>query len=174
MTNSQSTAQHRSEAEKHPPVNVAILTISDTRTPETDTSGQLMAELLAGAGHTVVDRIILPDEPDQIRETICELAARGDIHAILTNGGTGISPRDGTFEAINAILDKTLPGFGELFRMLSWEEVGAAAMLSRAVAGLHGSTLIFSMPGSSNAVGVAMRRLIIPELAHLAWEVNRK
>ncbi|MCC5876553.1 MAG: MogA/MoaB family molybdenum cofactor biosynthesis protein [Candidatus Sumerlaeia bacterium] len=174
MTNSQSTSQHRAEAEKHPPVQVAILTISDTRTPETDSSGRLMAKLLTEAGHAVIHQIILPDEPDQIRETVCELAGRGDIQAVLTNGGTGISPRDGTFEAISGILDKTLPGFGELFRMLSWEEVGAAAMLSRAVAGLHGRTLIFSMPGSSNAVEVAMRRLIIPEIAHLAWEVTRK
>lgn len=171
---SQSTEQHRSEAEKHPPVTVAILTISDTRTPETDTSGKLIAQLLEEAGHRVVLREILPDEPDQIRECVCALAEGNEAQVVLTNGGTGISPRDGTFEAINGVLDKTLPGFGELFRMLSWEEVGAAAMLSRAVAGLRGRTLIFAMPGSSNAVSVAMRRLILPELAHLAWEVNRE
>lgn len=170
---SESTLQHREEAEKHPPVAVAILTISDTRTLESDTSGQLMARLLEKAGHRVVLREILKDEPAQIRQRIAQLAAGSDVQAILTNGGTGIAPRDGTYEAISSLLDKTLPGFGELFRMLSWEEVGAAAMLSRAVAGLHGRTLIFSMPGSSNAVGLAMRRLIIPELAHLAWEVNR-
>lgn len=170
---SESTLAHRREAETHPPVAVAILTISDTRTLESDSSGQLIARLLEEAGHRVVLREVLRDEPAQIRRRVLELCEGGRVRAVLTNGGTGIAPRDGTFEAISSLLDKTLPGFGELFRMLSWEEVGAAAMLSRAVAGLHGRTLVFSMPGSSNAVGLAMRRLIVPELAHLAWEMNR-
>lgn len=170
---SSSTQQHRSEAEKLPPVRVAVLTISDTRTPETDTSGGYLRERLAAEGHVLVHYEILKDEPVQIRARVSELAAGGTVQAILTNGGTGIAPRDGTFEAVSGLLDKTLPGFGELFRMLSWEEVGPAAMLSRAVAGLCGQTLVFCMPGSRNAVGVAADRLILPELAHLVWEMKR-
>lgn len=168
-----STTQHRAEAAKLPPVRVAILTISDTRTPETDTSGAWMRERLAADGHRVEHYEILRDEPAQIRARVEALAAGGTVDAILTNGGTGIAPRDGTFEAVSTLLDKTLPGFGELFRMLSWEEVGPAAMLSRAVAGLRGNTLVFCMPGSRNAVGVALDRLILPELAHLVWEMKR-
>lgn len=171
---SQSTQQHRDEAEKLPPVRVAVLTISDTRSVETDSSGALIQGLLSAAGHEVVEYAILKDEPDAIRERVRHLAGSGNAQAIITNGGTGIAPRDGTFEAVNGLLDKKLPGFGELFRMLSWEEVGAAAMLSRATAGLCGRTLVFCIPGSCNAVGVAMNKLIIPEIAHIVWEVQRK
>lgn len=171
---SPSTEQHRAEAEKLPPVSVAILTISDTRNLETDKSGALIRELLEEAGHRVLHHEVLKDEPEQIRARVLELCGAGNVQAILSNGGTGIAPRDGTFEAIDGILERRLPGFGEIFRVLSFEEVGAAAMLSRATAGLRGRVLIFAMPGSSNAVGLAMRKLIVPELSHLAWETQRK
>lgn len=171
---SESTEKHREEARGLAPARVAVLTISDTRTLADDKSGALIETLLREAGQTVALREVLKDEPEILRERVRALASSGEIDAILTTGGTGITARDGTFEAVSGLLDKTLPGFGELFRMLSWDEVGAAAMLSRAVAGLHGRTLIFCMPGSSNAVGVAMRRLIVPELAHLVYEVNRQ
>lgn len=168
-----STTEHREAARHLPPPVVAILTISDTRTPETDTGGRLIAELIEREGSTVAHREILKDEPALIRSRVAELCASGIYGAIITTGGTGIAPRDGTFEAISGLLDKELPGFGELFRMLSWQEVGAAAMLSRAVAGLRGRTLIFSIPGSTNAVQVAMEKLIVPELRHLVWEMQR-
>ena len=170
---SESTSQHREQAAALPSIRAAVLTISDTRTPETDKSGALMSRLLEEDGNTVPIRRILPDEPTLIREEILALCDRGDVQAILCNGGTGISPRDGTFETLSALIERPLPGFGELFRMLSWQEVGAAAMLSRATAGLIGNVLIFSTPGSSNAVEVAMTKLIIPELRHLVWEMNR-
>ena len=156
------------KAAKDTPVRCAILTISDTRTEETDTSGALMRQLLEEAGHEVVSKRIIPDEPDRIEALVQELAQNAS--CILTNGGTGISPRDTTFEVLERMIDKPLPGFGELFRMLSYEEIGAGAMLSRATAGLMGPTLIFSTPGSRNAVRLAMEKLILPELRHLVWE----
>lgn len=171
---SEATKQHREHAEQLPAVRAAVLTISDTRTADTDKSGALIMAKLKAAGDSVEVYDILPDEPEQIRERILSICKEGRVQAILTNGGTGIAPRDGTFEAVSGLLDRELPGFGEIFRMLSWEEVGAASMLSRAVAGLHGRTLIFSMPGSSNAVNLAMEKLIIPELKHLVWEMNRE
>jgi molybdenum cofactor biosynthesis protein B len=171
---SSSTAQHRDEASRLPAVRAAVITISDTRTRDTDKSGALIIQRLESAGHRVIRYEILPDEPDQIRELVASLATSGEIQVVLTNGGTGIAPRDGTFEAISGLLTKQLPGFGEIFRMLSWDEVGPAAMLSRAIGGLIGQTLVFSMPGSSNAVALAMDKLIVPELAHLVWEMNRR
>ena len=129
-----------------------------------------MAEL----GHKVAAYRLIKDEPDQVAAALDELAALPEVRIILFNGGTGISPRDTTFDVISRMLEKTLPGFGELFRMLSWEEVGAAAMLSRATAGVYKKTLVFSMPGSPNAVQVALEKLILPEINHLAWEVVRK
>ncbi len=169
---SESTRQHRAEATEIVSVRAAVLTISDSRTPETDKSGRLMKDLLESQGHQITYYAVLKDEPEEIRKRVILLADSGDADVILTNGGTGITPRDGTFEAVSGVLDRTLPGFGELFRMLSWEEVGPAAMLSRAVAGLRGRTLIFSTPGSSNAVHVAMTQLILPELQHLVYEMK--
>ncbi len=170
---SPSTSAHRSAAAGGPPVRVAILTVSDTRTQETDKSGALIRARIEAAGHVVASYAILPDEPAQISAHVLALVEGGGVDAILTNGGTGIASRDGTYEAIAGLLEKTLPGFGEIFRMLSYHEVGAAAMLSRAVAGLRRGTLIFAMPGSTNAVTLAMDRLIVPELAHLVWEMRR-
>lgn len=155
-------------------VNVAVLTVSDTRTPDTDTSGGLIKDTLRLAGgHKIVDYRIVPDEPDQIRAVLAEWIARDDIEAILTNGGTGIAARDTTYDAISGMLDKRIDGFGELFRMLSWQEVGAAAMLSRAVAGVSGGTLIIAMPGSIKAVRLALTKLIIPEIGHLIYEIGK-
>lgn len=151
----------------------AILTISDTRIPETDKSGQTMRRLLEAAGHHVGHYAVIKDEPTQIRSELEQLAATGKVHVVLMNGGTGISSRDTTHDAIAALLEKRLDGFGELFRMLSYEEIGAAAMLSRAVAGIYRGVLVFSTPGSTGAVELAMDKLILPELSHLVWELRR-
>ena len=170
---SESTQAHREAAHGRGPVPCAILTVSDTRTPETDSSGHAIRERLATAGHQVVFYRIVKDEPDQIAQLLDEIASGGEARAVLINGGTGISRRDTTYDAVARKLEKTLPGFGELFRVLSYEEIGAAAMLSRATAGVYRNCMVFSMPGSSNAVKLAMSRLIVPELEHLVWELTR-
>ncbi len=170
---SESTQQHRTAASGRGPVECAIVTVSDTRTPETDTSGAAIRERLEAAGHRVVFYRIVKDEPAQIAALLEEIAEGTAARALLFNGGTGISHRDTTYDALAGRLEKVLPGFGELFRMLSYAEIGAAAMLSRATAGTYRGRLVFSMPGSSNAVKLAMERLIVPELEHLAWELAR-
>ncbi len=163
------------EHRKHGPaaIRCAVVTVSDTRTEETDSSGAAIRELLAGAGHEVVRYAIVPDEPERIRALIGEIRAAGAARAVIVNGGTGISRRDRTFEAVSALLDKKLDGFGELFRSLSYAEIGSAAMLSRAVAGLSGELVIFSVPGSSAAVRLAMEKLILPELGHVVGEAAK-
>ena len=166
-----SAEAHRASAPDS--VRCAVLTVSDTRDAATDSSGTLIREMLGFAGHTVVDYQIVPDEPDQIRRVLGDWVTRGDVQAVLTNGGTGIAARDTTYDAIAGLLDKRIDGFGELFRMLSWQEIGAAAMLSRAVAGVAGDTLIIAMPGSTNAVRLAMTRLVSPELGHLVYEIGK-
>ena len=168
---SASTAEHRDRAPDV--VGVAVLTVSDTRTEATDASGQIILAGLREQGHTVVAYQIVPDEPDTIGPLLHSWASDDRIAAILTNGGTGIARRDTTYDVVAALLEKRLDGFGELFRMLSFDEIGAAAMLSRAVAGVHDGTLIISMPGSRNAVSLAMSRLILPELGHLVYEVTK-
>ena len=150
-----------------------ILTVSDTKTPETDTSGQLIRKLLVDAGHQVVGSAIVRDEPKDVQRVIREACANDEVRAVLVTGGTGITSRDSTYEAIEAVLDKRLPGFGELFRMLSFEEIGAAAMMSRAQLGVHARRIVVSMPGSPNACRLALEKLIIPELSHLIREVSR-
>jgi molybdenum cofactor biosynthesis protein B len=167
--------EHEQRARDEAPaaIRCAIITISDTRTPETDGSGAAMRAALEGAGHTIVRYDIARDEPAEIVALVRELAAMG-CQAILTNGGTGISRRDSTFEAIDGLLEKRLPGFGELFRMLSYADVGPAAMLSRAAAGVFGDALIFCLPGSTGAVRLGMEKLILPELPHLVWEILRQ
>jgi molybdopterin adenylyltransferase len=149
----------------------AIVTVSDSRTPETDTSGQLIRSLLSSSGHQVRHYEILPDEPERIRQAIAQLSAQ-PIDVLLFNGGTGIAPRDTTYDAIASLLEKTLPGFGELFRMLSFAEVGSRAMASRAVAGTISRQVVFSMPGSSKAVQLAMERLVLPEMVHLVKQLS--
>lgn len=154
-------------------IRCGVLTISDTRTVETDTSGATIRELLAAAGHDLSAYTIAKDEPAQIAALVREWVANG-CQVIITNGGTGIARRDSTFEAIDALLEKRLPGFGELFRMLSYADIGPAAMLSRATAGLCGGTLVFCLPGSTGAVRLALEKLVLPELSHLVWETIRQ
>jgi molybdenum cofactor biosynthesis protein B len=148
-----------------------VLTISDTRTADTDTSGDAIAQALKGAGHEVAGRQIVRDDPSAVREVVRTQAAK--VQVIVTTGGTGITARDSTYEAISALLDKSLDGFGELFRMLSYGEIGSAAMLSRACAGSIGTTAIFSLPGSEAAVRLAMEKLILPEIGHVVRELSR-
>jgi molybdopterin adenylyltransferase len=163
--------EHRRDA----PASVAvhIVTISDTRTLETDTSGRLIASLLEEGGHRVAGRTLLKDEPEDVRRIVAALVDDAAIDVVITTGGTGITARDSTFEAVDALLQKRLIGFGELFRMLSYQEIGAAAMLSRATAGLAGRTVILALPGSEPAVRLAMERLVVPELGHLVREARR-
>ena len=165
--------EQRARAEAPSAIRCGIITISDTRAPETDTSGASIRAALEAQGHLVLRYQVVKDEPDQIAALVRDLAAEG-CQVILTNGGTGIARRDSTFEAIDALIEKRLPGFGELFRMLSYAEIGPAAMLSRATAGTFGAALIFCLPGSTGAVRLAMERLIIPELPHLVWETLRQ
>jgi molybdenum cofactor biosynthesis protein B len=154
-------------------VGCAILTVSDTRTEETDSSGGLIREYLTSNGHEIHGYSIVKDEPDQIQETIDRWSADPAIECILSNGGTGIAKRDTTYDVISRLIEKKLDGFGEIFRQLSYQEIGAAAILSRAVAGTYNGTLIIAMPGSSNAVRLAMERLVAPELGHLIYELNK-
>lgn len=146
-------------------ISVGLLTISDTRTPETDRSAQLLREGLEAAGHQVVWYRIVPDEPEQIRQALQE--GLPTCQALLSSGGTGIAHRDRSYEAISGLFDKTLDGFGEIFRMLSYEQVGAAAYLSRATAGVIRGVVVFVLPGSTGAVSLALDKLILPELGHL-------
>ena len=164
---------HRAKA-GHGAVTLAIVTVSDTRTPETDENKHYIEARMTELGHHVAAYRLIKDEPEQVAAVIEELCALPDVQIVLFNGGTGISPRDTTFDVVRRYLQKELPGFGELFRMISYEQIGAAAMLSRATAGVYNQTLVFSMPGSTNAVKTALEKLIIPELNHLAWEVVRK
>jgi molybdenum cofactor biosynthesis protein B len=154
-------------------VGCYVLTISDTRTEDTDTGGGAIIELLAAAGHRVVGRAIVKDDAAQVRDTIGRQLANPDVKVIITTGGTGISSRDTTYEVISSLLEKRLDGFGELFRMLSYEQIGAAAMLSRAVAGTIGGQVVVSLPGSEAAVRLALEKLLIPELGHLVREAGR-
>lgn len=154
------------------PLICAIVTVSDTRTPDTDKSGQSIAQGVSQRGNKVQSYVILPDEPDAIAHHIQSLCQQPDLDAILLNGGTGIAPRDTTYDAIEGLLDKTLPGFGEIFRWLSYQEIGSRAIASRAIAGVRQKTLIFSMPGSSKAVALAMEKLILPELQHLVKQLK--
>lgn len=175
-----SVTDHESSAREHTrshPVGCAILTVSDTRTTETDKGGPLAAKILIEAGYGVVDQRLVKDEPQAITDQIKKWIADQQINVILTTGGTGIAPRDTTIEALRNLLTAELEGFGELFRMLSYQEIGSAAMLSRAVGGLIASntdagadTFIFAIPGSPAAVKLAVEKLIAPQLGHLVWQ----
>jgi molybdopterin adenylyltransferase len=168
---SESVHKHRESAPDR--VRVAVLTISDTRTPETDTGGDTVEELMRAAGHEIAERGIVRDEASGIRTKLAELLARSDVDAVITTGGTGISARDTTYEVVDSMLEKKLDGFGELFRMLSYEEIGAAAVLSRCVAGAVGTKFVACLPGSRNAVRLAVERLLVPELAHVVFELRK-
>ena len=148
------------------PLKVGVVTVSDSRTEATDASGKLIRDLLAGAGHEVAYYEIMPDEPRRIAEGVG--AHRGALDAIVINGGTGISPRDQTYEAVKGLLDKELDGFGELFRMLSYQEIGSAAFLSRAIAGISAGKILVSLPGSPAACRLGLEKLLLPELGHMA------
>ena len=151
-----------------------MVTLSDTRSQATDTSGSRIKQMLASAGHPLVHYQICCDEPDEFEPLLAGLLGRADVDVILSSGGTGISVRDRTIDVVEKHLDRALPGFGELFRMLSWQEIGSGAMLSRAVAGVAKGKLLFALPGSTNAVELAMSRLILPEMGHLLYEVRRQ
>ena len=163
--------EHKAQA----PVSVGcfVLTVSDTRTAETDTSGRAIRALLEGAGHQVTGAAIVRDDPAEVTAAIRAQLAHPATRVIISTGGTGITSRDGTFDAVDQLFDKRLTGFGELFRMLSFDEIGAAAMLTRAAAGTAGDKAIFILPGSENAVRLAMTRLIVPELGHIAQQLSK-
>ena len=166
-----SVHKHREAAPEK--VRVAVLTISDTRTLENDTGGDIAEELLRDAGQDIVARQIVRDEVIAIRSSLIDLLARSDVDAIITTGGTGISARDTTYEVVERMIEKQLDGFGEIFRMLSYEEIGAAAIMSRALAGSVGTKFIASLPGSRNAVRLAVEKLLAPELAHVVFELRK-
>lgn len=163
--------QHQAQAP--PSVRCAVITVSDTRTLDNDTGGQSVVVALTAAGHTINVREIIPDDPERMRPLLESLRNRDDLDAILLTGGTGITSRDQTYETVSALLDKPLPGYGEVFRMLSFQEIGPAAILSRAVGGLLGRKVLLTMPGSPAAVRLAMDKIIVPELGHLVREARR-
>lgn len=162
---------HRQAAPRQ--VTCGVLTVSDTRVPETDKGGDLVVEMLSAAGHKVGARELRPDDPATLEPLLAEWIANTDIEAILITGGTGIARRDQTCDTVARLLTRPLPGYGELLRMLSYQQVGAAAMLSRALGGLAGETVILTMPGSTAAVQLAMEKLILPELGHLVYEARK-
>ncbi|MCY3772486.1 MAG: molybdenum cofactor biosynthesis protein MoaB [Gemmatimonadetes bacterium] len=167
-----STSFHKSQAAVRGPVGVAVVTVSDSRTPETDVNGNYLRTSIEEAGHRVAGYRLIRDEPDQV-EAALEDCTGEDIQIVIFNGGTGISRRDRTFDVLNRKLEKPLPGFGELFRMLSYDQVGSAAMMSRATAGVYRNTVVISTPGSPAAVELAWEKLIATEIAHLGWELTR-
>jgi molybdenum cofactor biosynthesis protein B len=162
--------EHKARAQA--PVAAWVVTCSDTRTRETDTSGRLMCDLLAKDGHTLLDYEIVPDDPERVRAVLDRALADARTQVVLLNGGTGIARRDSTYEVVTGLLEKRIDGFGELFRALSFQEIGSAAMMSRAVAGVAGRCVLVSVPGSHAAVRLAMEALILPELRHMAWLVS--
>ena len=164
--------EHKGKA--HRTVRCAVITLSDTRTEETDTSGKRIKDLLAEQGQPVVAYRILKDEPEQITAAVQALLDQAEVDAIITTGGTGIAPRDTTFEAIQGLLEKEITGFGEMFRMLSYEDIGAAAMLTRATAGVANGKVIISLPGSTGAVELGMTKLVLPQLGHMMFLLRGK
>jgi molybdopterin adenylyltransferase len=167
-----SITEHKQGAAKA--VHCKVITVSDTRNKDSDKSGKLMIDMLEQAGHTIVDYVIVKDEAAPIKEAILIGCEREDIDVILTNGGTGIAKRDVTIETVQGLLDKEIVGFGEIFRMLSYQEdIGSAAILSRAIAGVVKNKAVFSTPGSTGAVKLAMNKLIIPEIGHVVREIKK-
>ena len=166
-----SDREHKAQAPAS--VHCFVLTVSDTRTETTDASGRAIADLLAAAGHHVSGRAIVKDEPELVRGAIERQLAQPDVQVVITTGGTGITSRDSTYEAVSGMLQKRLDGFGELFRMLSYEQIGSAAMMSRACAGLSAGRIIVCLPGSEKAVRLAMERLLLPELGHLVQQARK-
>ena len=169
---SMSVAEHKERGKKN--IRCYVVTVSDTRDETTDTSGQTIKSLLVGEGHSTMGYRIVKDEPNQIAALLDEALARDDVEAVIVNGGTGIAPRDGTYEVVSRRLDKKLDGFGEIFRFLSYQEIGSAAIMSRATAGAAQGKVLISLPGSKGAVGLAMERLILPELRHMVSQLQGK
>lgn len=168
---SESTQEHRRQAAK--PITVSILTVSDTRTLENDLGGQLIAELIEASGNSILHRAIVVDETQSIRKAAKEMIEADGCEALLVTGGTGLAARDCTPESIESLYDATIPGYGELFRMLSFSEIGSASMLSRASGGRVGKKVILTMPGSPAGVRLAMEKLIVPEIAHLVHHAGK-
>lgn len=154
-------------------VTCFVLVVSDTRQLDTETSGRAIVSLLEGAGHAVRERALVRDEPAEVVAAVTREIARGEARVIITTGGTGLSRRDSTYEALTGLFDKTIDGFGELFRALSFQEIGAAAMMSRATAGTIGRHAVFVLPGSEHAVRLAMTTLILPELGHIVQQLDK-
>lgn len=166
-----SHVEHKAQAPRS--IGCYVLTVSDSRTADTDTSGRAIRALLEAAGHLVAGHAIVKDDPDAVTAQVQKALQDAAVQVVITTGGTGITSRDGTFEAIDRLLDKRLEGFGELFRMLSFDEIGAAAMMSRATAGTARGKAVFVLPGSENAVRLAMTQLIVPELGHVVQQVSK-
>jgi molybdopterin adenylyltransferase len=166
-------SQHAHKSEAPACVRCFVLTVSDTRTEETDRSGRAIRELLTGAGHSVAGHAIVKDEPAEVVRLVSQQLSGADAQVIITTGGTGLSSRDSTYEAIVELFDKRLDGFGELFRMLSFHDIGPAAMMSRAVAGTSRGKIVVSLPGAEGAVRLALDKLLIPELGHLVQQVSK-
>jgi molybdenum cofactor biosynthesis protein B len=166
-----SVADHRVQGGQQ--CGCCVITVSDTRTIETDGGGKLVVERLATAGHKVLRREIIPDEPEPMIALLRECESDANIQAVLLTGGTGIASRDQTFETVSGLLSKTIPGYGELFRALSFSEIGSATILSRTIGGLMSQTVVLTMPGSPKAVELAMEKIIMPELGHLVYEANK-
>lgn len=167
-----SVHRHRAEAPRSVPA--AVVTVSDTRTVEEDSGGALVCSLLEEAGHQVRTRCIVPDDPAAIAGAVQEALADDEVAVVILTGGTGVAPRDVTPETVQPLLERVIPGFGELFRMLSYEEVGSAALLSRALAGIARGRVVVALPGSRGAVRLGMQRLLLPELGHLVAEAGRR
>jgi molybdenum cofactor biosynthesis protein B len=167
-----SVEEHKAKGKRS--LNCFVVTVSDTRDETTDTSGQLVKSLLANENHQIAGYRIVKDEPDQIEALLRDALRQNEVEAIIVNGGTGISPRDGTYEIIVKLLDKRLDGFGEIFRYLSYQDIGSAALMSRAVAGSAQGKILISLPGSKGAVGLAMEKLILPELPHMVSQLQGK
>lgn len=165
-----SVAEHKEKSKKK--IRCYVVTVSDTRDEATDTSGQTIKSLLGGAGHTTTGYCIVKDEPQEIETLLNEALARDDVEAIIVNGGTGIAPRDGTYEVVSRLLDKKLDGFGEIFRFLSYQDIGSASIMSRATAGAAQGKVLISLPGSKGAVRLAMEKLILPELSHMVTQLQ--
>jgi molybdenum cofactor biosynthesis protein B len=172
MSSTNSTPQEH-KATSPQSIRCAVITVSDTRTIDTDTGGAAVVERLRAAGHTIVSREIIRDDPTAMQHLLAGMRNQPELDAILLTGGTGITSRDQTYETVSSMLSKPLPGYGELFRMLSYAEIGSAAMLSRATGGLLGNKVLLTMPGSPAAVVLALEKLILPELGHLVREARR-
>ena len=162
---------HKEKAPKK--IKCVVITVSDTRDEKSDTSGNIIKELLIKESHEIVDYRIIKDEPEEIKKYLKYIFYIEDVQAIILSGGTGISKRDRTYEVVKTLIEKRIDGFGEIFRYLSFKEIGSPAIMSRAIAGICNGKLIISIPGSENAVKLAMERLILPELGHIIWEANR-